>query len=408
MAGVIGTEMYAVDALVIGGGMAGSMAAIVAAQEGLSVALVRKGYGATALSSGAIDFPAAWPLAEPVQEAAQLFQAEMEAVGYPYVGEIGRQEHFLTVLGARKEATFYPATVAAGALGNGVDGHLLFVGIRGLQGFAAPYLAQAAQVHVQASWVGVDFPSVCHTHNILAFELAQLLDEDRIAAEFAQVLCKAVSGRARHTLDVRVALPPVVGVDHSQEIMARLREACGLPCFELFSAPPSLLGFRLQRALDRALERHGVRLIHGTVEWNIVKAGRITEVVARDKDIQYIFRPQAVVLSSGKFIGGGLVHEGCLREAIFDLPLWVQGRRVDDATPQALSSPYYGDAQPFMAVGVRVDECLRPVGIEGRAIYANLWAAGAILQDQDYTAGCGGLGEALVQGYRVGRLVSAG
>ena len=44
-----------VDVLVIGGGMAGAVAASKAADSGQEVAVVRRGYGATALSSGAID-----------------------------------------------------------------------------------------------------------------------------------------------------------------------------------------------------------------------------------------------------------------------------------------------------------------------------------------------------------------
>jgi len=44
-----------IDVLVIGGGMAGAVAASKAADLGREVAVVRKGYGATALSSGVID-----------------------------------------------------------------------------------------------------------------------------------------------------------------------------------------------------------------------------------------------------------------------------------------------------------------------------------------------------------------
>ena len=43
------------DVLVIGGGMAGLVAGISAAESGASVLVVRKGEGATTMSSGAID-----------------------------------------------------------------------------------------------------------------------------------------------------------------------------------------------------------------------------------------------------------------------------------------------------------------------------------------------------------------
>ena len=41
------------DIIIIGGGMAGAAAAIAAKTKGADVTLIRKGYGSTALSSGA-------------------------------------------------------------------------------------------------------------------------------------------------------------------------------------------------------------------------------------------------------------------------------------------------------------------------------------------------------------------
>ena len=43
------------DIIIIGGGMAGAAAAIAAKNKGADVTLIRKGYGSTALSSGAFD-----------------------------------------------------------------------------------------------------------------------------------------------------------------------------------------------------------------------------------------------------------------------------------------------------------------------------------------------------------------
>jgi len=408
----------AVDLLVIGGGMAGCMAAATAARNGLSVVLVRKSYGATALSSGAIDFPPSGDLPEAItREACAFFQSEMASLGYAYEGDVGQVATLLTALGTCKRTTLYPSTTAAGRLDRWAGDHVLYLGIRGLAEFNAAHASQAANYFGQrlgrsafaTGGAEMDFPRIRHKYNILGCELAQLLEDEEIAGDFAVALRQAVEEALKVATGgsyTRVALPPIVGMDHSVEIVDGLTRACGLPCFELLSGLPSLLGLRLQNALDRILERHGVKIIHGVVGHVSTTLRRITRVTAEDKDAIYTFLPQAVVLASGKFIGGGLAHAGRLVETIFGLPLWLGEHPLDDEDLRSLSSACYAETQPFMTAGVRTDAALRPLGQDEEPAYRNLWAAGAILQGQDYAASCGNLGSALVTGYRAGQWIS--
>ena len=299
-----------VDVLVIGGGMAGSIAATVAAQRGLSVTLLHKGYGATALSSGVIDLPEVRGLSATArQEATRFFQQAAAAAGYPYVGECNAEALLLAATGMVKRTRLYPATTAAGALGTWAKERILFVGIRGLAELHAPHLAQAARqyvtelgLHCEVDAVEIAFPGVRHRYNITGFELAQLLDDPEQAMRFATAVA-AAAGSA-----TRVALPPIVGMEQSAQTLAAVQSACGCLCFELVSGLPSLLGWRLQHILQRMLPPQ-VRVIHGEALGFETCDGRVERVRAVDRDHEHVLAPQYVVLATGKFIGGGIGHD---------------------------------------------------------------------------------------------------
>jgi glycerol-3-phosphate dehydrogenase subunit B len=134
---------------------------------------------------------------------------------------------------------------------------------------------------------------------------------------------------------------------------------------------------RLFDALTTALRAAGARLVIGA---KVVGAkthdGQIEAVEVASAAGTVSYPARSVVLSSGGFASGGLELNslGVTRETVFDLP--VAG--VPD-TERPHFAPKYFDAQPLAAAGVTVDELLRPVGSNGRPVYTNLHAAGAIL-----------------------------
>ncbi len=396
------------DVLVIGGGMAGSIAATVAARRGLSVTLLRKGYGATALSSGVIDLPAMTGL--PIiawQEAIRFFLQAAAATGYLYLGEADAHVRLLTANGAVKRTHLYPATTAAGALDAWAEERILFVGIRGLAECNAAFVARAARQYAaelgltcQIDAAEIDFPGVRHRYNITGFELAQLLDNAEQAARFADAVA-AAAGSA-----TRVALPPVMGVERSAQALAAVQSACRCPCFELVSGLPSLLGLRLQHTLRRMLPPQ-VWVLHGEAVGITARDGRIQHVRAVDQEREHDLIPRYVVLATGKFIGGGIGHDRRLRERVLDLPLWLEGRPLVDQPLRDLSRAAFAEMQPFMRVGLRVDAAWRPLRHDGHAAYKNLHAAGAILQDEGRDECWGALGAALIEGYTVGKIIGS-
>jgi anaerobic glycerol-3-phosphate dehydrogenase len=113
------------DLLIIGGGMAGAIAAITAAKSGIHTILVRPGYGATAISSGAINTNGTveWlrraqgadkSYDELVEQATASFLDLMAQIGYPYTGSPNTEKQLVNVLGTIKAAQFCPETMAPG------------------------------------------------------------------------------------------------------------------------------------------------------------------------------------------------------------------------------------------------------------------------------------------------------
>src|SRR5690606_37959754 len=85
---------------------------------------------------------------------------------------------------------------------------------------------------------------------------------------------------------------------------------------------------------------------------------------------------RAVVLASGRYVGGGIERADRCREQVFDLP-------VDLHAPGEATAFLHLRPQPAFAAGVRVDAALRPLDRDGRPRAANLFAAGSVIGGSD-------------------------
>ncbi|MGH2676584.1 MAG: FAD-binding protein, partial [Actinomycetota bacterium] len=156
-----------------------------------------------------------------------------------------------------------------------------------------------------------------------------------------------------------------------------LREALGTAVFEIPTMPPSVPGLRVFRALREALRRAGGRLIvNATVIGAEAEGRRVNAVVTESAARPIAYPARSFVLASGGIATGGLEMDsfGSVRETVFGLP--VAG---GPETGKARFAPAYFDPQPLARAGVAVDDRLRPVSLDGSAVYENLYAAGAIL-----------------------------
>jgi len=403
------------DVLVIGGGLAGTMAAITAARTGLHTTLIRRGSGATALSSGAVDLAGVLNWMRYIQrtgEAAQHaledavadFLALMEEAGYPYAGSPHHSLVLINTLGTVKRTQLAPATCAAGNLADLDRARILFVGVHGYPDCNAPFLSQSVaflsqngliDTHVEADAVVIPFPRTRHTANINPFELARLMDQEGVPVELAERLAR----QADLSHYTHVALPPIVGLDNPLAALNVLQETIGIPCFELLAAPPSVPGYRLKQALDRAMARYGVDIIHACVEDFTASDGHIDRVRAVQKHTAYHVEPHTVILATGKFLGGGIEWSDRLREPIFDLPVFVDGAYTPSPCMPDLLTDRFTSEQRVFTAGLKVDPHLRPVSPDGHVIFANLLAAGGVLTGYNYLQDGSGLGVPLVSGH---------
>ncbi len=421
-----------VDVLVVGGGLAGALAALSARASGASVLLVRRSPGATALSGGALgvapdlDALPGDPLLvrrSPLESARRLaarrpghpyavlgvHQLE-EALGFaganlsPLIEAADGRPRFLAhVSGGLAECALCLRSQAAGDLRR-ARGLAVAIGFSGHLGFDARLVASAVERLTPAGGPRAAFAdAIAFTGPgdgaLRPFELARALEIPG-AAEALGAAIRAVLPRG-----ATVALvAPVLGLDPAARVHERVEAAAGLPVAEVVSDPPSVPGLRLDLALLARLAAAGIELVQGELAAGSgpgrpVQAGGLT-VEAR-----------SWVLATGRFLGGGLWRGERLVEPLFGLPVLaseagvagVAGLALAGRRPMDLTFRERTAAQPLLAAGVAVDPACRPLDQTGRPFHERLFAAGAIIGGHEHAADQTGLGVAILSGWIAGR-----
>lgn len=420
-----------VDVAVIGGGMAGAAAAVAARRAGASVALVRVGIGATALASGAIDLADTLPPGGHPRPLADALRATLECrpahplgriAGGDADGIVSAYRDAVEVVRAPLALTGDPAGCGAllTAAGTWHPGGVFVAG----HGPGTEAALDGSRFHVVTLDLTPDFvperitaaldtglprfggrpaePATCSLGETvrlgappraLPAVLARLFDDPAFAEGFAAHCAE----RVRRFRPTHVVFPPVLGLTRARENLALLEKALGARCFEALSPPPSVPGFRLQAALDAALAAAGVEVREGRARF--AGAGLAVEGAAGAGELP----ARAVVLATGKFVGGGLARNGSVRETVYGLPVCADGEPLPDRTLERYLTRRPGERQPLLAAGVRVDAELRPLDRNGQVARPGLFAAGAVLDGVDFAADLGGLGLALLTGAQAGR-----
>ncbi len=422
-----------VDVLVIGGGLAGAVAALQARALGASVLLVRRSPGATALSGGAIgvapdlDALPGDPLRDrrsPLESARRL---AARRPGHPYavlgVHDLeealgfaaahlsglmeppdGRPRFLAHVSGGVGECALCLRSQAAGDLRR-LHGVAAVVGFSGHLGFDARLVASAvarltasggpgAAVVEAAAFTAADDGA------LRPVELARALEPPG-AAEALGAAIRAVLPRG-----ATVALvPPVLGLDPAARVHARVEAAAGLPVAEVLSDPPSVPGLRIDAALLARLDGAGVEVLIGEAApgGGPGRAVRVGESV---------IEARSWVLATGRFLGGGLTRSGGLTEPLLGLPVLASeagaaGLALAGRPPLALTVRSRKAAQPLLAAGLAVDEACRALDETGRPADERLFAAGSILGGHEHAADGTGLGVAILSGWIAGRGAAA-
>lgn len=415
------------DVVVIGGGMAGCWAAATAASAGARVTLVRRSLGATAVSAGPIDFAppaeaadvAGWlarlprtdpqhpyaadgtaqppSLAELSDHAQQLADA-LTAAGLAHTLALDAPLLLAAITGQVRLAGMAPALQAAGDLSRLHGRSVAVAGIAGFSRFDPGAVAAAleerrigwpAPLRAVALSLSPELPG-------LPPEVAADLDDASLARALeapggAEALGAAIAGALRPGAAELVLLPPVLGLDDPADVADRVQTTAGVGVAELLSSPPSAPGWRLQRACERIASSAGVELISASVTTVESDADGRASAVQLDGGAQTL-PCEALVLATGKYLGGGVLADPRPREPLLGLPLFSAGTPVAQLALGDLVERARFRDQPFASLGVRTDAAGRPLDEHGRIASTNVTACGDLLARLDPTLSGGGLG----------------
>ncbi len=420
------------DVGVVGSGLAGLTAAIVAADAGARVHVLATGQAATHWASGAIDVavtPGATTPREAVRrlaaddghpyhflapvlpEALETLRTILGGEGLDLVGglddPLGRLP---TAIGATRPVAIVPDGMSAALNAWGSDETLVVCGPAGFRDFWPE--AIAASLRNPASWRGarsparieamsVELPDLDRRHNLSGLGIARAFDDpawrDRALDAIAVAVGRLGLGAGR------IALPAVLGLDDHRAVLAAARERLPLEPFEVPLVPPSIPGLRMYTALRSALRRLGGRLQIGeAVRGTVGGDRRVRTLVAPAAAREFVLSAGSVVLATGGIAGGGLVarDDRTLVETVLGLPV--------EAPPSEAwlrSDPFDPAGHPLETAGIRTDDHLRPLGPEGdrSPFVENVRVCGSLLAGQRYLRQRCGEGVAIASGVLAGR-----
>lgn len=406
------------DVIVVGGGLAGSISALSAAQTGASVRLISHKESTLRHASGLIDvlgYPNGGerPVVNPfdalddlptshpyhvvdesgIWEGLALFD---EITGDLYVGgHTDRNALVPTQQGTVKPTARYPRSMAAGLASDERD--MLLVGFESLPDFDAPLAAEhlgAIGVPFEPRGVTIGFPSDLRADAKLT-RFATALERARTRRALAETVEPHLDGAER------VGFPALLGEEEDTAVRADLESRLGVSVFELPGGPPSLPGLRLADRLFAALDSAGVRMSTGVPVVGYEADGkRVTSVlVDRGSHTPHPYHAEQFVLATGGLVGKGIGSDrNGVYEPIFDCHVPHPDDRYDWFLDEAF------DDHPFARFGVVPDDELRPVDSHGDREFENLRAAGSVLGGANIAAEKSGSGISLATGARAGRL----
>ena len=382
------------DVIVIGGGLAGFMAAAGAASHNQKVIVLTYGSGSLPLASGAIDFgsienlPAHHPYKKiglKACDAAAKFLLDITAqANLPYNGKPSAQIPIVTAVGTLKFSALVPESMDASKLAD--KKKIFVVGISGLKDFYAAMLADNLKKY---------FPD--KTFEVAKIDLKLLGGRDITCMDAAQILTDNEQPLANElkalnaTGDDAIIIPPILGIAGSlsrSAVQTQLRA----DIIETTCLPPSPPGLRLQRAFIRYLQNADVRVFENSkVVRGVIEGKKVTGVVVENVVREKIFPARKVILATGGFYSGGLTMREFdnPREPIFDIPVFFP----EGAENWSNAKLFSDKPQGFAMTGILTNDNLNPVDAGGKVLFDNLHVVGANLGgcDKIFERSAGGI-----------------
>jgi len=377
--------MKTFDVIIIGGGLAGLMAAATAAYRGQRVALITYGSGSLPLASGAIDFgsfenlPAHHPYKKiglkNIDAAAKFFCDVAASDNLPYNGRLSAQIPIVTAVGTLKYSALVPESMDATNLFN--KKKIYVASIKGLKDFYAAMLVD----NLKKYFTDKIFEIVEIDLNLLGGRDITCMDAAQILTGNEQILADGLKN-LNTTEDDAIIIPPILGLEGNTS-RAEVTSQCRAEIFETTCLPPSPPGIRLQRAFIKYLQKSGVKIFESSkVVRGVIDGKKITGVVVENAVREKIFPARKVILATGGFYSGGLTMREFdnPREPIFDLPVFFPTGAENWSNTNLFSDKPQG----FSMTGIFTDENLNPIDENGAVLYENLHVVGANLGGADF------------------------
>lgn len=412
------------DAVVVGGGLAGWIAGIRAAQRGKKVLIVSEGVGTLYYFSGIFDYGDVKLLSNLPKHPYTLFDSQGIAQGKHFIQEIcpeyivnEKPQSAFTVLGTVRQGDLMPRSMV---LPNQEEqGEFVLLVPEGLKDFF-PELVRANMAQEFPGWQ-------VSTKRVKADALAEWVQLGKsVSGMDYSAFWRSEEGQRAlvHEIeDIRgqyqagdkpqdkiiVVMPSLVREYTDFSRTRPYKEEFSLPVLEMSSYVPSPHGRYFAEYLKHMFSDLGGELMIGaravslnpeSASGNQAKAKVCQELVVQSMGKLLHLKSKEFILATGGLLGGGIktgIEKKLIREGVFDLPLYV---------PKEWSDPQFFAPQPFAQLGVETDEFMRPLDPEnGQVVWDNVHVVGRMLAHWDpWTQRCGG-GVSVTSGYAAAELV---
>lgn len=404
------------DLIVVGAGLAGMTAGLRAVSHGLKT-IVAGNSASLAFAGGLMDYlgslPAGDYLSEPgrglglleeelpahpyslaghdsVMDSFSFIRDALDSAGLAYHLSSGTNLPVITSMGTVKPSFMVPETMKKGSLAFGKDyRRLLVVGIKGFQEFSPAQVAAGLKRYFDTIPLTISLPGV--DTSIFPRALAARFETREVQEAFSRKILP-YSDRA----DL-VGIPAVCGQYNSYTLLKQLEDMVGMDLFEIPGMPPSMPGFRLKQAYEKALADKGGIFLNQARVTDPVFDGKSFILTGKTDSRQLKISAKGVILATGRFFGNGLhARRERIVETLFRLNVLQPLKRRSWHQPEFLDPRGHA----INRAGVEIDHRFRPMDERQRPVYKNLYAAGSILAHNDWTRLKSGAGTALVSACR--------
>ncbi len=370
--------------VVIGAGLAGLTAAVIAGNSGAHVELIAQGQGAITLHPGWIEIGDVDTLAAKphhpyakTKSALETGLSALDSLLHFHAGENGTAINAITGLGSLRSIAYtvgaaYPRLDARKILVVGFimkDGEGEAVAWRD---FYPHLIADNLRARgYDADSALITLPHQSGNFDDWSMDIAKVLDMPEGRERLIRELKPKLNGAEV------VAFPAILG--HQADTRAAIASGLGVDILEVPTLTPSIPGLRVYHTLRRAILARGGRFTIGARAVGLdVKDGIARGVYA---ETAANGRPRwipadAVIMATGGLFGGGLdtTYQGGMRESVADLTLC----NVPPQSEWITHTLTGGQPQPIHDAGIHVDDQLRP--LKDEAIFAaNVYIAGRSL-----------------------------